>query len=325
LETGTSKSKTFSEIWSEEMSANLQVIEGDIYALKPQFQSVLTDKSINFEREAGFALQIIGASDYAIKIAMGNRQSVVNAVTNVAAIGISLNPAKKQAYLVPRDGKICLDISYMGLIDLAVQDGAIKWAKAELVYSGDAFTLNGSGQSPTHTYNPFSKERGDVVGAYCVAKLPDGDYLTETMSIEDINAIRDRSSAWKAWISSQKKCPWVTDPGEMARKTVVKRASKYWASNGTDRLKQAVHHLNTEGDEGLATLNEKPATAFDVIAACEAVANCTTVEELQTVWKEQGAKAVAAKDKGGHAALKNEVIQKKATLEKELVTDVEAK
>lgn len=236
--------------------SDIAVIQGDIYGLQTQFNSVLVDKSINFEREAGFAMQLIEANAYAQKIAIGNRQSVVNAIVNIAAIGISLNPAKKQAYLVPRDGKICLDISYMGLIDLAVQDSAVRWAKAELVYATDAFTLNGAGVAPTHAYNPFAKDRGDIVGAYCVAKLPDGDYLTETMSIDDINSIRDRSSAWKAWIDKQKKCPWVTDFGEMARKTVVKRASKYWASSGSDRLQQAIHHLNVDGEEGLASIKE---------------------------------------------------------------------
>jgi recombination protein RecT len=303
--------------------SNISVIQGDIYGVQAQFNSVLTDKSINFEREAGFALQIIEGNDYAQRIAISNRQSVINAVVNIAAIGISLNPAKKQAYLVPRDGKICLDISYMGLIDLAVQDGACKWAKAELVYETDAFTLNGAGIAPTHTYNPFSKERGAIVGAYCVAKLPDGDYLTETMSLDEINSIRDRSSAWKAWIEKHKKCPWVTDFGEMARKTVVKRGSKYWASSGSDRLQQAIHHLNVDGDEGLASINEKPVSSFDVLTACELVNNCKTIEKLQEVWKEQGAKAVAQKDKGGHAALKNAVLEKKDALEKELIVDME--
>lgn len=234
--------------------SNLAVIEKDIYAIAPTFNKVLVDTSINFDREAGFAMQVLGANDYALGVAMKNRQSVVDAITNIAAIGISLNPAKKQAYLVPRDGKICLDLSYMGLIDLAVQDGAIKWAKAELVYSGDSFTVNGIGVAPTHSYNPFAKDRGEVVGVYCVWKTAEGDMLSEMMSVDEVNDIRDRSSAWKAWISKQKKCPWVTDYGEMARKTVVKRASKYWA--GSNRLDQAIHHLNTEGDEGLAVIQE---------------------------------------------------------------------
>lgn len=161
------------------MTSAIATIQGDIYGVQAQFNSVLVDKSINFEREAGFALQLLEINDYALKIAMGNRQSVVNAITNIAAIGISLNPAKKQAYLVPRDNKICLDISWMGLIDLAVQDGACLWAKAELVCASDSFTLNGAGQAPSHNYNPFGRDRGEYVGAYCVAKLKDGDYLTE--------------------------------------------------------------------------------------------------------------------------------------------------
>jgi recombination protein RecT len=229
------------------LMSNIAVIEKDIYALQDRFNSVLSDHNISFEREAGFAMQVLESNDYALKIALGNRQSVINAVTNIASIGISLNPAKKQAYLVPRKGGIYLEISYMGLIDLAVQDGAAKWAKAELVYSGDSFMLNGAGNAPTHTHNPFSKDRGEIVGAYCVAKLPDGDYLTECMSLDEINSIRDRSESWK----NGQKGPWKTDFGEMARKTVVKRASKYWSGTG-ERLQQAIHHLNTDGEEGLA-------------------------------------------------------------------------
>jgi len=304
--------------------SNIAKIQDDIYSTKEQFNNVLSDKSVSFEREAGFAVQILEQNDYAQKIALNNRQSVVNAVVNLGAIGLSLNPAKKQAYLVPRDGKICLDISYMGLIDLAVQDGAVRWAKAELVYSADSFTLNGPGVAPTHLSNPFSKERGEIIGAYCVAKLPDGDYLTETMSADEIDAIRDRSSAWKAWIEKQKRCPWVTDYGEMARKTVVKRASKYWASTG--RLQQAVHHLNTDGEEGLAVLTADSVSGFDAIAACEDVSKAADIDALQALWKKYGAEAVAAKDKGGHAMVKNAVLDRKSQLEaKDNATDAEPK
>ncbi|KAK6697727.1 hypothetical protein SNK04_013822 [Fusarium graminearum] len=104
-------------------------IEDSVYGTKDSFASVLTDRSINLDREAEFALQTLYGNDYAMKIAMQNRSSVIAAVVNIAAIGISLNPAKKQAYLVPRDGKICLDISYMGLMDLAIDSGSIRWGR----------------------------------------------------------------------------------------------------------------------------------------------------------------------------------------------------
>lgn len=231
--------------------SNIATIEQDVYGTKDAFLSVLADRSINFDREAGFALQAICNSDYAMKIAMGNRQSVVDAVTNIAAIGISLNPAKRQAYLVPRDGKICLDISYMGLMDLAIDSGSIRWGQAKLVHEADSFSLNGLAMQPSHSYDPFSKERGEVVGVYVVVKTADGDYLTDTMSREEIDGIMKRSQS----VKSGKSSPWRTDWGEMAKKTVVKRAYKYWPK--TERLDHAIHHLNTESGEGLAILAEQ--------------------------------------------------------------------
>ena len=55
--------------------------------------------------------------------------SAQNASINVVAIGITLNPASKLAYLVSRDGMICLDTSYMGLHHLAQSAGSIKWGQ----------------------------------------------------------------------------------------------------------------------------------------------------------------------------------------------------
>jgi recombination protein RecT len=313
------------------MSNALAIITGDIYGARDAFESVLADRSINFDREAEFAIQVLQQNDYALKLATGNRQSVINAVTNVAAIGISLNPAKKQAYLVPRDGKICLDISYMGLIDLATATGSIKWAKAAVVHANDSFVLNGFDKPPEHQFNPFGKDRGEPIGVYVVVKTADGDYLTEAMSASDVNAIRDRSSAWKAWVSKQKSCPWVTDWSEMAKKTVIKRAYKTWPK--TDRLDEAIHHLNTDGDEGLYEINNRSAApaavadkpSFDRTAWIEKANKAQTVEDLATVWRTGTEAAAKAKDRDGYSAFKDVVNARKSFLEaKANATDVEA-
>lgn len=251
------------------MANQLEIIRNDIYSTRERFDK-MSGGALNFEREAGFAVQIVTANEYAMRIAMDNRQSVINAVTNVAAIGISLNPAKRQAYLVPRDGKICLDISYMGLLDLAIQSGSIMWGQAELVYEQDRFELHGFDKPPAHGRDPFSKDRGAIKGVYVVVKTRDADYLTTCMSIDEVYDIRDRSSAWKAWQTKQKKCPWVTDEGEMIKKTVIKRAYKLWPK--TDRLDQAVHFLNNEGGEGLADLAEPETTSFRSSATMGAMA-----------------------------------------------------
>lgn len=297
----------------------IQTISNYVYGAADEFQSVLVDRSLNFEREAGFAIQVLTANDYVARLAAGDRQSVVNAVTNIAAIGISLNPAKKQAYLVPRKGKICLDISYMGLIDLAIQSGSIMWAQADLVYTNDAFSLNGFDRPPTHSFNPFSKERGEIVGAYVVVKMHSGDYLTECMSREDIDSIKNRSESVKAG----KQSPWDTDYGEMAKKTVVKRAYKYWPKS--DRLDEAIHHLNTDGGEGLAA-HVKPAS-LDSQPVIDGLRSTKTVEELKSYWAENNGKL--ANDLAAHDQLKTAYKAQLARIRAELsqadVTDVEAK
>lgn len=311
------------------MSNAIALVTGDIYGARDAFEAVLADRSINFDREAEFAIQIITQNDYAMGLAQKNRQSVINAVTNIAAIGISLNPAKKQAYLVPRDGKICLDISWMGLIDLAVDCGSIQWAQANVVYNNEKFSINGFDKPPTHERNPFSREKGEIVGAYVVAKTASGDYLTEAMSIDEVYAIRDRSSAWKAWVEKKKKCPWVTDEGEMIRKTLVKRGAKYWPRvNSDERLARAVHHLNTDGEEGLAhaTVSSAPAAAekpvFDRTAWIEKANNAATPEELETIWKQGADAARKAADRDGYDKFKVVVTNAGAKLK---ATDAEVK
>lgn len=289
--------------------SNIQTITDYVYSAENAFSSVLVDKSINFEREAGFAVQVLTANEYALGLAVKNKQSVINAVTNIAAIGISLNPAKKQAYLVPRGGAICLDISYMGLMDLAMATGSIKWAQAALVYEHDAFASNGLDKQPTHSFNPFAKDRGAVVGVYVVVKTADGEYLTETMTIDEINEIRDRSTAWRAWIEKNKSCPWVTDPGEMAKKTVVKRAYKYWPK--TDRLEAAIHHLNTEGAEGIefnGRLQPRPDDYNDPEPIITALRECATVEAMKNVWAEKN--GFLAKQPQDHSRLKQVYLER---------------
>lgn len=195
------------------------------------------NNGLSFEKEKYFAGQLLSATDYATKIAMNNQASVFYAMTNLASVGLSLNPATKFAYLVPRDNKICLDISYMGLIKIATDSGAVRWVKSEVVYKNDKFTFNGVGKTPTHECDPFG-DRGDIVGFYCVAKTSDGDYLCGMMSVDEVNTIRNRSKAF----TSGKPCPWTTDYIEMAKKTIIKRDSKTWPKS--ERMNEAAHILN---------------------------------------------------------------------------------
>ena len=202
-------------------------------------------KDIVWNKESQFAIQALSNNEYLCGTAMKNPASMQNAIINIAAVGISLNPALKHAYLVPRKlGKgtaVCLDISYQGLMHIAMQSGCIEWGQAKLVYKNDTYTNNGIDKQPNHQQDTFG-EKGDIVGVYCTVKTKSGDYLTEEMDITAIRKIQNASQA--------KNGPWANWWEEMARKTVVKRAYKYWPKA------EAV-------SEAIAVINEHEGIDFD--------------------------------------------------------------
>lgn len=195
--------------------------------------------AVTFKQECLFARQQLLKNSFTLSTAAKNPNSLQGAILNVAAIGISLNPATAHAYLVPRDGAICLDISFKGLVKLATDCGAIKYAKAELVYQNDDFAWRGPTTPPKHEADPFG-DRGDLKGGYVIAKMPDGEYMIEVMSVDEIHKVRNTSKAYKSG-----KGPWVDWPEEMAKKTLIKRAYKSWPqTENRARLDSAVEVLN---------------------------------------------------------------------------------
>lgn len=233
---------------NSERKANLPAI---INTVEPTFTELARRHGVpdfTFAREAGFAVQILRQNDYLAEVACGNPDSLKEAIVNVAAVGLSLSPVHKQAYLVPRKQRVCLDISYQGLIDLATSRGAILWAKSEIVYENDEFSHVGVNREPRHTFNPFGK-RGDIVGGYCIAKMPTGDLLVDFMPIHEIYRIRDRSEGWKAYVNQKaKSSPWASDEGEMIKKTLTKRGYKSWPKSIARGAMEAALDVTNEAD-----------------------------------------------------------------------------
>lgn len=175
----------------------------------------------DFVREAGFALQTINNNSYLAKC---DRQSIVNAIANVAMTGLSLNPELRLGYLVPRKGKVYFQSSYMGKIDLLIRSGMVKDIFAKLVYENDQFEVEGDivDGRPVHKANHFG-DRGKIVGGYYVAKLTNGEIKWDTMPVKKILETKKRSEAVKAGKGS----PWDTDEEEMMRKTIINWAYKF--------------------------------------------------------------------------------------------------
>lgn len=181
-------------------------------------------------RELSFAKQIYDASPY-IKDCDPN--SILSSIVNVANIGLTLNPAARESYIVPRynsqtrQKEAHLMPSYIGLIKLIIQEGGVNSIQAQLVYQNDEFKYQPTNsENPViHSANPFG-DRGEIMGVYALAVLHDGTKQAEVMHIDDVKSIRDNSESYKNE-RTRKHSPWVKHFEEMTRKTVVRRIFKY--------------------------------------------------------------------------------------------------
>ncbi len=212
----------------------------EILNAEKDFISV-SESTLNFQKEFQFAMQALGNNKFLLEIALSDPQSLKNAIVNVGAIGLSLNPAERLCYLVPMDGKVQLQVGYIGFLKLGVKDGGITWAWAEVVREKDIFTITGVDTKPIHSFDPFDKNRGSVKGVFCTAKTHDGSFLTRFMAYDECIAIRNRT---KMWMKSPGKGPWQSDENEMIKKTVIKQASKTWPKGANSRLEKAIDVVN---------------------------------------------------------------------------------
>lgn len=223
-------------------------ITDTLAGLAEQFERVNV-AGLSFEAECHFAEQQLQRNKFTAELAAKNPTSLADAMLSVGAIGLSLSPASALCYLVPRDGKIALDISYRGLVRLATDAGSILMAKPVLVYEGDRFVWRGPAEMPVHEADVFAPARVDaqqplkgLVGGYCTAWLPSGAVMVDVMSLAEIMAVKNASKSDKG--------PWSGAwAGEMAKKTLVKRASKSWPTTPTSaRLDAAITAVDEAED-----------------------------------------------------------------------------
>lgn len=193
--------------------------------------------------------------------------------------------------------------------------------------------------------NPFTKEifafpdKGGIVPvvgvdgwARIINSHPQFDGMDFEQDADSCTCIiyrKDRSHPTKVteWMAECKRPnvkPWVSHPYRMLRhKAMIQSARLAFGFVGIYEQDEAERIVESVGTKSIDPATGEIVT-FDVLSALDAVAQAMTSEELQVTWKEQGALAVAAKDKAGHAALKQAVIDRKADLANIVDAEVQA-
>lgn len=223
--------------------SNVIQFEEAIKQSGPRFTRMRTNHEIKFATECMFALQLFRANT---RLTQCTEASVREALLDLAAVGLSLNPAMRHAYLIPRKRKIgiennkpvyeincCLSISYIGQKHIAEESGAVKTVWADVIFENDEWEYE-SGSEPKLIHKPnLTEDRGERVSAYAVAILHDGTKHITMVPRKKVEQCREFSENPSGQYS-----PWTNWTDDMWKKTAVNQGAKYWPR--TPRFAKAI-------------------------------------------------------------------------------------
>ena len=178
--------------------------------------------------------------------------NLLNAICQAASLGLSLEQALPEAYLVPY-GKDCqLVTSYRGQMRLAMQAGSVDAFDVDVVREGDVFEVS-RGTDPKICHVPNFEDPGEkIVAAYAIAWIGQ-KYQFVVMSMKEIEKREAASSSAKSASS-----PWKKWKAEMCKKTVLKSLCKLLPMSRGESG-DAVRAANFE--DGEVNLYTPPATS----------------------------------------------------------------
>lgn len=94
----------------------------------------------------------------------------------------------------------------------------------QVVHEHDEFDYQ-LGDEPKITHRPARGDRGEIVAAYSIIRLVDGETSREVMWRSELDSIMERTKS-RDYKTKEVVGPWKTDFSEMCRKTVFKRHYK---------------------------------------------------------------------------------------------------
>jgi len=241
------------------MENKLDIIKQQIWAFQSLFVAVADEQL--FYKEAGYCMNLLSDNDNLQQIAIQNPNSLRNAILNLARTGLTLNPTLQLAYLIPRGGKICLDISYKGYIEAGNKAGITLSARgvrqSEVDNRAFDYHYNNGNHLLQHTPSLFSDE--PFIGFYGCAYHSQTNKIVafHLMTIQEIEAVRDAYS--QSFKKDGEKSIWAKNFNDMALKTVLRKLWNYIPKSEHKQL-QAVQEILDDD----STIQAKKQTIIEI-------------------------------------------------------------
>lgn len=165
-----------------------------------------------------------------------------------------------ECYAIPYGKEMNFQTDYKGEIKVCKKHSIqpIKDIFAKVVREGDLYDEGVDDGKQKLTFKPLPFNNGKMIGAFAIVTFTDGSMLYESMSAEEIENVRQNYS--KAKDSDA----WKKSSGEMYRKTVIRRLSKY-IEKDFDKVEQLMAYDEGGGVEfqnGLLSTSRQQAAAL---------------------------------------------------------------
>ena len=151
--------------------------------------------------------------------------SVIKALMNMAIQGLS--PAKNQCYFIPYGNQLVMQRSYFGSISVVKRLSNVKDIQAQVVHKDDTFKIGGeNGVLVVKEFEPsFENLDKPIIGAFAWIEDIKGNRTYTVMTKKEIDT---------SWSHAKTKKVQNEFPEEMAKRTVINRAAKFYINSSSD-------------------------------------------------------------------------------------------
>lgn len=178
------------------------------------------------------------------KLRQCTKESIYLGLIACAVTGLEPGALKGEAYLVPYKNKGVMEATfqrgYKGVIKMALRSRSVKSIRSNVVYESDIFDVDeGTANSIVHRPN-FGNRGKEIIAAYAIAKLANGESVFEVMDRDDLEAVRKAGSdspAWRDW------------PDQMMRKAPIHRLGKFLQFDESWHIANALDNARTVDDQ----------------------------------------------------------------------------
>ena len=217
----------------------------EVTTAKPKFSVTLTNeltsqidalpRDFNITRFVNNSLALLNGNDVLIKFMREHGTDQIK-VGLLRGAYLGLDFMNGEAYLVPYGATLNFMPSYKGMVKLCTKYATrpINTIYAKVVKEGDEFIEEIVNGQPSITFRPKAFNNGKMVGVFAVCLYKDGGMVYEVMSSADVEQCRKSSKASNS-------PAWRSYPGEMAKKTVLRRLAKSISIDMDDKLADAMN------------------------------------------------------------------------------------